>query len=121
MAAPLFSPHIVGQSINRHIKVQLDPAGNHFLNYQTWTRVVQRGHDDILEIDIPSCLRHLWDILCDRDGHVDYVIGPDEQDHMHVRWTGTVEGLGQGTDDSLWTVWHLDTSVADPPIPVVLS
>ena len=56
-----------------------------------------------------------------RDGHVDYVIGSGSVDHMHVRWEGQIEAMGQGTNDSLWRVWHLNTPMTDPPIPVVLS
>ena len=121
MTVYLFSPYIVGQSINRYIQVHLDPIGIHSLTYKTRTKVVQRGPDDILEIDIPACLRYLWDILCDRDGYVDFVIGPTERDRMHVRWSKQIVAMGQGTDGSLWTVWHLDTPAVDAPIPVFLS
>ena len=118
---PLFSPYVIGQSIDRYIQVLLDPAGVHSLTYNTRTRVVQRGTHDILEIDIPDCLRNLWDIICDQNGYVDFIVGPTEQGRVQVRWSRPHVCTGLGNDGSMWTVWFLNPPAVSAPIPVFLS
>ena len=57
-----------------------------YVNFEGQALAIERGEDNIIKVTIPSNIPPLFDVLYMHDGYVDYIIGADSENHIHVRW-----------------------------------